>query len=141
MGSPLTASSVRRAKSSSRGPAGAAPKVEHLIALKVHAIKNYPTRRLKDLADIDYLLGQPGTDRVEVERPSKVASLDDDLDLDADLPVTVADVAALRAHRPSAMMFSEWFDYLRTFEPANTEILRHRKGPSGPPFELPPDGP
>lgn len=42
------------------------PRPEHLIAMKVQAIKNDPTRRLQDLADIQRLARLPNTDRVEV---------------------------------------------------------------------------
>jgi hypothetical protein len=50
------------------GPAGRAikvPRPEHLIAMKVHAIKNTPQRALQDLADVSYLLDLPGLDRDE----------------------------------------------------------------------------
>ena len=43
-----------------------APKVEHLIAMKVHAIRNNPGRRLRDLADIQALAGLEGVDEQEV---------------------------------------------------------------------------
>ena len=42
------------------------PKPEHLIAMKVLAIKNDPERALQDLADIRLLLGLPGVDAEEV---------------------------------------------------------------------------
>lgn len=51
------------------GPRGSevrVPKPEHLIAMKVLAMKNDPERRLQDLADIRFLLGLPGVDRDEV---------------------------------------------------------------------------
>ncbi len=41
------------------------PRAEHLIAMKVTAIKNDPGRTLQDLADIRHLLLQPGVDRLE----------------------------------------------------------------------------
>ena len=39
------------------------PRAEHLIAMKMQAIRNDPTRELQDLADIQYLLGLPETNR------------------------------------------------------------------------------
>ena len=39
------------------------PKPEHLIAMKVQAIKNAPRRVSIDVPDIEYLLGLPGVDR------------------------------------------------------------------------------
>ena len=50
------------------GPAGRSvpvPRAEHLIAMKVQAMKNAPERAPQDLADIAYLLWLPETDRVE----------------------------------------------------------------------------
>jgi hypothetical protein len=48
------------------GPAGAripVPSPEHLIAMKLAAMKNDPTRTFQDLADIRYLLTLPDVDR------------------------------------------------------------------------------
>ena len=42
------------------------PRPEHLAAMKVHAIKNDPTRTLQDLADIQYIMGLPGIDEAEI---------------------------------------------------------------------------
>jgi hypothetical protein len=42
------------------------PKPEHLAAMKIHAIKNDPSRTLQDLADIQFLLKLPGVDRGEI---------------------------------------------------------------------------
>ena len=39
------------------------PSPEHLIAMKIQALRNDPTRELQDLADIQYLLGLPETSR------------------------------------------------------------------------------
>jgi len=39
------------------------PSAEHLIAMKVQALRNDPSRELQDLADIQYLLGLPETNR------------------------------------------------------------------------------
>jgi hypothetical protein len=41
------------------------PRPEHLVALKVQAMKNDPRRRLQDMADVQFLLGLPGVDRTE----------------------------------------------------------------------------
>lgn len=56
------------------------PKAEHLIAMKVHAIKNDPSRRLRDLADIAYLVGLPGVDQDEARRYFEKAGLLGDWD-------------------------------------------------------------
>jgi hypothetical protein len=51
------------------GPGGATiavPRPEHLIAMKVQAMKDAPERTWQDLADIGYLLRLPGVDRAEV---------------------------------------------------------------------------
>jgi hypothetical protein len=53
------------------GPAGLrllVPRVEHLVALKVHAIRNDPSRTYRDLADIQYLMRLPGADLEEIRR-------------------------------------------------------------------------
>ena len=42
------------------------PSPEHLVAMKVQAIRNDPSRRFKDLADIQFLLGLPGVDEGEI---------------------------------------------------------------------------
>jgi Nucleotidyl transferase AbiEii toxin, Type IV TA system len=41
------------------------PRAEHLIAMKIQALRNDPSRELQDLADIQYLLGLPDTNREE----------------------------------------------------------------------------
>lgn len=51
------------------GPAGRellVPKPEHLIAMKVLAMKNDPERTLQDMADIRLLIALPGVDLEEV---------------------------------------------------------------------------
>lgn len=42
------------------------PKPEHLIAMKLQALKNDPERELQDMADIRYLLTLRGVDRQEI---------------------------------------------------------------------------
>jgi hypothetical protein len=42
------------------------PRPEHLIAMKVLAMKNDPARTYQDMADIRFLLSLPGVDREEV---------------------------------------------------------------------------
>jgi hypothetical protein len=42
------------------------PKPEHLVAMKVLAMKNDPGRTFQDLADIRILLMLPGVDREEI---------------------------------------------------------------------------
>jgi nucleotidyltransferase AbiEii toxin of type IV toxin-antitoxin system len=61
------------------GPGGAAiavPRPEHLIAMKVQAMKDAPERTWQDLADIGYLLRVPGVDREEVRGYFDRAGLD-----------------------------------------------------------------
>ncbi len=41
------------------------PRKEHLIAMKVQAMKNDPTRALQEMADVAYLLKLEGTNREE----------------------------------------------------------------------------
>jgi len=41
-------------------------KPEHLVALKVFAIKNDPARRLRELADIQYIMSLSGIDLEEI---------------------------------------------------------------------------
>jgi len=51
------------------GPGGLripVPRPEHLIAMKVVAMKNDPTRTYQDMADIRFLLSLPDVDREEV---------------------------------------------------------------------------
>ena len=42
------------------------PRPEHLAAMKIQAIKNDPSRKLQDLADIGFLLSLPGVDEAEI---------------------------------------------------------------------------
>lgn len=42
------------------------PRPEHLAAMKVLAMKNDPTRTLKEMADLEFLLSIPGIDEDEV---------------------------------------------------------------------------
>lgn len=51
------------------------PRAEHLAAMKVTAIRNDPKRLVQDLADIQYLLRQPGTDRAAVREYFEKAGL------------------------------------------------------------------
>jgi hypothetical protein len=42
------------------------PRAEHLAAMKVHAMRNDPSRLVQDLADVQQLLRLPETNRAEV---------------------------------------------------------------------------
>lgn len=42
------------------------PRPEHLAAMKIHAMKNDPSRKLQDLADVQFLLRLPGIDADEI---------------------------------------------------------------------------
>lgn len=62
------------------GPGGRsmpAPRPEHLIAMKVHAMKSAPERGWQDVADIDYLVRLDGVDRDEVRGYFERAGLED----------------------------------------------------------------
>jgi hypothetical protein len=64
------------------GPGGVSipvPKAEHLIAMKLHAIHNDPSRRLRDLADVRSLLALPGVDRAAVREQFEKRGLREDL--------------------------------------------------------------
>jgi hypothetical protein len=42
------------------------PSPEHLIAMKVHAIKNDPSRTFRELADIQFLMSLPGVNQEQI---------------------------------------------------------------------------
>jgi hypothetical protein len=44
------------------------PRPEHLAAMKAQAMKNDPERAFQEMADVQFLLRLPGTDRDEVRR-------------------------------------------------------------------------
>jgi len=46
----------------------AVPKPEHLAAMKVHAMRNDPSRVFQDMADIQFLMNLPGVDLEEIRR-------------------------------------------------------------------------
>jgi predicted nucleotidyltransferase len=62
-------------KSTIAGVTVAVPKPEHLVAMKVHAMKNDPQRTFQDMADIRYLAGLPGVDVHEIRRYFEDAGL------------------------------------------------------------------
>ncbi len=51
------------------------PKPEHLAAMKIHAMKNDPSRVFQDLADIQFLLRLPAVDRVAIRAYFEKAGL------------------------------------------------------------------
>jgi len=53
----------------------AVPGPEHLIAMKVHAMKNDPSRTFREMADIQHLLSRPGVDRAQVKHYFERAGL------------------------------------------------------------------
>lgn len=57
------------------GRALVVPTPEHLIAMKVHAAKNDPSRALREMADVEYLLRQPGVEPQAVRRYFEAAGL------------------------------------------------------------------
>jgi hypothetical protein len=42
------------------------PKPEHLAAMKIHAMKNDPSRAFQEMADIQFLMKLPGVDRGQI---------------------------------------------------------------------------
>jgi hypothetical protein len=56
------------------------PKPEHLAAMKVHAMKNDPTRTFKEMADIQFLMGLPEVDRSEIRKYFQDAGLKERFD-------------------------------------------------------------
>jgi hypothetical protein len=46
----------------------AVPKPEHLVAMKVHAMGNDPSRVFQDMADIQFLIKLPGVDGEEIRQ-------------------------------------------------------------------------
>ncbi len=62
------------------GRAALVPRAEHLIAMKVQAMKNDPARSFQDLADIRSLLLLPHVDAAEVEGYFTRAGLKERLD-------------------------------------------------------------
>jgi len=53
------------------------PRAEHLVAMKVHAMKSDPSRTLQEMADIQYLMRQPGVDDAEIRAYFERAGLED----------------------------------------------------------------
>lgn len=48
------------------GMSVAVPKPEHLAAMKVHAMKNDPSRAFQEMADIQFLMRLPGVDHDQI---------------------------------------------------------------------------
>ena len=62
------------------GPGGvmmSVPRPEHLIAMKVQAMKDAPDRKWQDLVDVGYLLRLPDVDRAEARGYFTKAGLDE----------------------------------------------------------------
>jgi hypothetical protein len=57
-----------RAHTSPSGFVVRVPSPEHLVAMKVLAMKNDPERTLREMADLHFLLGVPGVDKKEARR-------------------------------------------------------------------------
>ncbi len=57
-----------------------APRAEHLAAMKVHAMKNDPSRTLQEMADIRYLLQLEGVDEEEIRGYFERAGLPEKFD-------------------------------------------------------------
>jgi hypothetical protein len=51
------------------------PRPEHLAAMKVHAMKNDPSRTLQEMADLQFLLRLPGIDEEEIRAYFETAGL------------------------------------------------------------------
>lgn len=53
------------------------PRPEHLAAMKVHAMKNDPSRNFREMADIQQILELPGIDETEVKGYFERAGLEE----------------------------------------------------------------
>ena len=53
------------------------PRAEHLVAMKVHAMRNDPSRTLREMADIQFLMRLPGVDDGEIRAYFERAGLED----------------------------------------------------------------
>ena len=53
------------------------PRAEHLVAMKVHAMRNDPSRTLQEMADIQFLMRRPGVDDAEIRAYFERAGLED----------------------------------------------------------------
>jgi hypothetical protein len=51
------------------------PRPEHLAAMKIHAMRNDPSRTLQEMADVQFLLRLPGIDEEEIRRYFERAGL------------------------------------------------------------------
>jgi hypothetical protein len=58
------------------------------------------------------------------------------LDLERDLPTSPADVAALRTHRPDAMTWGRYLEFLARLPQPTIDSLRRRPPTTGEPFTL-----
>lgn len=65
------------------GPGGVeilVPRPEHLAAMKIQAMRNDPSRRLHELADIQFLLELPGVDRELIRSYFERYGMEEELD-------------------------------------------------------------
>ena len=138
------------------GPQGRSmyvPKPEHLIAMKVQAVRDAPERLWQDLADIGFLLRLDGVDHEEVaaisrapgSRTGGVSSRNrsdaDAIDLVRDVPTTREDIQALRRLRRLHLEGRSWL----LLSPAELDAILprdalNRRPPvsaDATPFELP----
>ena len=65
-GSWISPASTTTWRGSSTSTGSPVPRAEHLVAMKVRAMRNDPARLVQDLADVQHLLRLPETDRAEV---------------------------------------------------------------------------
>jgi hypothetical protein len=115
--------------------------------MKIHAMKNDPSRAFQEMPDLHFLLGLPGIDADEVRAAfARAGSWNatvrssgsaDRFRLDRDLPTTPDDVAALRrAGAPRRIELDVYLRFLRAVGPPPPEALRARRSPTEPPFDL-----
>jgi hypothetical protein len=101
---------------------------------------------LKEMADIQFLLGIPGSAFRALTRERSAAtsrgrfrsgSMKSKRSPAIEIRTTAADVAALRrASQAAAGSGGDYLAFLLRFPPASTERLRARPGPRGGPFRL-----
>ena len=111
-------------------------KSEHLIAMKVQAIKNAPRRVSIDVPDIEFLLTLPGIEmrygttlnaRGCCESTMASANLFEGLDFERDMPLTEADLEALaraRHLRPlSTEAYLDWLTLMWRKDPSREIVI------------------
>jgi hypothetical protein len=115
--------------------------------MKVHAMKNDPSHRFQELADIQFLMKLPGEwtaarsvrafKRREFWSDSTSSKeRSEPLDLDRGLPITKDDVEPLRKLRDTPRTDRAYVRFLASLPTPTHEELAAKRGPGGQPFRL-----